>query len=997
MRPFFAQTRFPVLILAALVSLALAQPRAAFGQSNPKVPSPQQLAKGPQPVDQEQFVSYWTSETGWKSELQLRNNALGQDLTVTPALRLPDGTEAALAPVTIKPQEVTSIDLDAAIAAAVPQLVGAYGSLVLRYRSPSLSSLYAALMVRSVGHPFAFHIDGKGALQNFETGSREGIWWLPKATTSDYLIMTNQGKNAIALELLLYDATGKVARQNLLLGPHETNRSSLRKLVQDAGLTGSYGGIKISTISHAGSLDTLHFLFDETAGFSAILKMFDYHPEAKLEERIDPQTEVLTLRAPMLALTNPDPALAFPPGTTLQPQLFIRNTTGKAIDAALRFSWRSASSTGKAPGPALHLNPFETRRIDVAALQNVATLPKAANWTSVMLTTNGLPDEVMAVAASYDETLRYGAQTPFNDQLSAKWEGGMWEFDPYHSSIITAGNGGTKPTQAAFTLFYNQGTQRYDLEQTLRPDEQMWIDVGNLIRGHVPDKNGKVLPADLASGSYEFRDLTDFALGSLFEGKVIYDKTYGHAAYGCANCCGTMSTQTWFDPLGILLGSTADQGVNGYNNCSLTWDDISGYFYNSWSTANTAIATVDTSGTHTGVSVGSTTSSSWANLREGSNGLYCPRQRFAPSGGANVQKPGYLKVVNTSTDTTVCMGLGCEADIRYRVLDTNRQPMNISGMTIKESISGTTTCSNGTIVDSGQWTTDSTGTLTAPDVIYFCCLQGANCRLSMDQTFTVNGQSVLVIGADGQTTGIKNTITINCTNGQASCPGILISLRVSNTKSSQAMIFERKLDTRVERFETSGRTLIASVIELAYEYELPTAIEYINHDATTRPIDLRFQDESIRGILTALILQIPEYRVTFSDGVVDLYVPKAREDPSNLFNKVIKDFAVSELDTHRADMELVCTLARELVPPGGCGGSIAVGQWGSLKITLHLHNATVFEILNAMVAQNGKAVWTVMAPPDKLSKIPVGGLWHVYPLEPSYRSGVLERLSSVNP
>jgi len=96
-------------------------------------------------------------------------------------------------------------------------------------------------------------------------------------------------------------------------------------------------------------------------------------------------------------------------------------------------------------------------------------------------------------------------------------------------------------------------------------------------------------------------------------------------------------------------------------------------------------------------------------------------------------------------------------------------------------------------------------------------------------------------------------------------------------------------------------------------------------------------------------------------------------------------------------MELVCALTRELVPPGGCGGSIAVGQWGSLKITLHLHNATVFETLNAIVAQNGKTVWTVMATPNKLSKIPVGGLWHIYPLEPCYKTGVLDRVSSVAP
>jgi len=622
-------TRFTTV---ALVLLLLATVTPAQGGSQlPPSPPP------PAAVDQEQFVSYWTSETGWHSELQLRNNAVRQDVTVTPVLRLPNGTETPLAPVTIKPQEVKAIDLDAAIAAAAaPQLVGVYGSVVLRYRSPSLGSLYAAEMIRATGHAIAVHIDGTGESREFQVGSREGIWWLPNDTASDYLILTNEGGDTIPLTLSLYDAVGSESKQKLVLGPQEVMRYSVRKLVQAAHLKGSYGGIKISPASHAGSLNTLHFLFDETVGFSAILKMFDYRPEAKLEERIDPGTEVLTLRAPMLALTNPDPGLAFPPGTTLQPQLFIRNTTGKAIEAALRFNWRSGSSTGKALGPALHLNPFETRRIDIAAVQNAGTLPKGANWTSVMLTTNGLPDEIMAVAASYDKSLRYGAQTPFTDQLSFKWEGGMWEYDPYHSSIITAGNGGTKPATAAFTIFYNQGTQRYDLEQTLQPDEQMWIDVGKLIREHIADKNGKTLPADLTSGSYEFRDLTDHAIGSLFEGKVIYDKTYGHAAYGCANCCGTINTQLWVDPLPVLDGSTAGNGVNGYDNCALDWNNMSTYFYNNWSTHNTVIATVDYYGTHTGASVGSTYSSTYGTLREGSNALYCPRAKFTPSGGDNV-------------------------------------------------------------------------------------------------------------------------------------------------------------------------------------------------------------------------------------------------------------------------------------------------------------------------------------------------------------------------
>ena len=322
-------------------------------------------------------------------------------------------------------------------------------------------------MIRKVGHPVAFHIDAMWESQELQAVSREGVWWLPRDTTSDYLILANEGQNTIPLRLSLYDAGGKQAQQSLILGPRETARYSVRKLLQAAGLSGSYGGIQVSGTAHSGSLNTLHFLFDETAGFSALLKMFNHDPNTKLEERDFAKTAIWTLRAPMLALSSPDPALAFPPGTTLRPQIFVRNTTAKPVDAAVRFNWRAAATAGKTLGPQLHLKPYETRQIDVAALQRGTTLPKEANWTSVTLTTNSRPEEVMAVATSYDETPRYGAQTPFSDQLSFRWEGGMWEYDPYHSSIITAGNGGTKPTQAAFTIFYNQGTHAEILRQNL--------------------------------------------------------------------------------------------------------------------------------------------------------------------------------------------------------------------------------------------------------------------------------------------------------------------------------------------------------------------------------------------------------------------------------------------------------------------------------------------------------------------------------------------------
>jgi hypothetical protein len=626
-----------LLVLSAALILVPIAPQLAQAQSSPPTSKAPPPPPPPPATDQQQFVSYWTTETGWRTELQLRNNQVGQILTVTPVLRATDGTETPLFPVVIQPHEVKTVDVATAIGSSAPQLIGAYGSLTLRYRAPSQINLYAAAMVMGVGHSIAFHVDATGEDQTENVGSREGIWWLPSASANDYLVLTNQGQNPLQLALSLYDASGKASTQNFTLPPRGMNRLSVRQLLSAAMLASSYGGIKVSAVNHAGSLDTLHALFDQDAGFSAVMKMFFYDPRSQIAERDYAKTGQWTLRAPMLALSNPDRALAFPVGTVLQPQLFVRNTTSKPIDAALNFNWRTDTTIGKASGPTLHLVPYETRRIDVAALQDGKTLPQNAQWASVTMATTALPDEVVAVAASYDQALHFGAQTPFSDQLAIHWVGGQWNYDAQHDSIITAGNGGTKPTQTAFTIFYTQGTQRYELEQTLQPGEQMWMDIGKLIRESVPDKNGKTLPADLTTGSYEVRDLTNKGVGTLFEGKVIYDKTYGHVVYGCAACCGwTIPFNLWYDPISVIITSFQDDGVTAWYPCESQYDDVSTSFYGGWSSGAPSIVTVDTYGTHTGVAVGSTTSQAHGCVQSNNAHLDCPNTCPTPIAPANV-------------------------------------------------------------------------------------------------------------------------------------------------------------------------------------------------------------------------------------------------------------------------------------------------------------------------------------------------------------------------
>ena len=279
--------------------------------------------------------------------------------------------------------------------------------------------------------------------------------------------------------------------------------------------------------------------------------------------------------------------------------------------------------------------PYETRVVDVAALQAQGAIPLEAHWASVFISAPVHPDDLMAVAASYDKTGRYGTQTPFNDQLAAHWEGGKWQVDGTHDSIITAGDGGTGPTQAQLTLFYNNGKDKYQIEQALASGEQMWVDVGNLIRGQTPDKDGHTLPPDLAWGAYQLRDLTDRALGSLFEGKLVLDKTYGHAAYGCSECCGNYPGFMLYDPIGVPVGGSADQWVEGTNQCTGAEEDVTTFFH-TWWTDNTSIATASLNQI-SGVAARSTNNRAQGNLLTAVNGeIGCNKIQDTPGGPVNV-------------------------------------------------------------------------------------------------------------------------------------------------------------------------------------------------------------------------------------------------------------------------------------------------------------------------------------------------------------------------
>jgi hypothetical protein len=80
--------------------------------------------------------------------------------------------------------------------------------------------------------------------------------------------------------------------------------------------------------------------------------------------------------------------------------------------------------------------------------------------------------------------------------------------------------------------------------------------MGKLIGNQVPDKNGKTIPNDVMSGTYELRSLTNQPTEGLFEGKLVVDKTYGYAAHGCMVCCGYSGPYMYYDPFNLGVGGS---------------------------------------------------------------------------------------------------------------------------------------------------------------------------------------------------------------------------------------------------------------------------------------------------------------------------------------------------------------------------------------------------------------------------------------------------------
>jgi hypothetical protein len=467
-------------------------------------------------------------------------------------------------------------------------------------------------------------------MSDFTSGAYQSIWWKPSENQRDTLVLANIFDQPLRGAIRIFDAKGHSAAHPFTLAARETQQISVTELLSKYEITGEFGGIAIEPQDHPGYLQVMHFTMDEAAGLGALLKTMPRFPLLQKQ---------YTIRAPMLALAHPDPALALPPETVLAPRIFLFNGTAHPVVASALVDWHSASQWGRTPLPPLTVAPGATQVLNLGERETKQLgIPPSADWASVQLSYASADSDLVAVAASLSADGKHLVQTPFSDALSWKWKGGEWMVDADHDALITAGNAGVNPARLDFKLRYGGGSQVYELPiRTLQPGEAITIDVAKIIMTQQPDRNGKVIPPSVMSGTYQFSDLDDIGMGYLYEGKQQIDKTYGHATYGCIPCC--YYTDAWITDFAGKVGDSGPIPALAWESCP-DGDDIVDVtsLTDTWASGNPNVATVSPDHVNA-VGAGTTYSSGTSNLRilHVHNDIYtCPGAYFYPQGNINV-------------------------------------------------------------------------------------------------------------------------------------------------------------------------------------------------------------------------------------------------------------------------------------------------------------------------------------------------------------------------
>ncbi len=583
-------------------------------------------------------VALWRTDGGFVSKMRLKNALVTGPLEVGPVLYMSDGTEYVLTPVNVPPAGVISLNINQLLAQAPPSVmthISTFGSASLTYRHPSGGHLIATVSMQDTSRSLvlSYPFTESPVSRRRSSGTPtvwEGLWWKRDPEVHGFLAISNSSAQEAQTNIRLVGNDGILAQPKVVrLKAHSTQILSLENVKDGLGTAAPVGGIRVESSGEAGSIAIAGGLLNEKEGYSANLPFV--------------QSMALGVGPVMLGSTGimvgkPDAMMRFPAETQFTPYLLLRNTTAKSLPIQLQISYMTESAP-VSKVISQNLTALETKEVDLADVLHGFGLGDFNGSVNVGVSYTGLPSDLVLASGSVDQTGNYVFEVqPQALSSTHKKLGNYWDLDAGSNSMYSIWNPTDKPQDVLVSLYYDSGKGKYKIPVHVAPQASVMLDLKNIIEANAPDAEGNVFPANTSEGSATIES-ADGPTGqmNLIVSGAVFNVVTGTCFGCCVPCCGTSDMYLNPSSDSCTVGDT-EQFSGEEEDCEGSTFEVSG---GDWSSSNTRVATVNSTGLMTAVGSGHATLTLAENIPASSDcgeplPGECPLTNFVATGPVNV-------------------------------------------------------------------------------------------------------------------------------------------------------------------------------------------------------------------------------------------------------------------------------------------------------------------------------------------------------------------------
>src|SRR6185312_13463471 len=453
-------------------------------------PAGQRALPSPGATVSRTYGAYWEVGNGRSSSLLLRNqdrqSAVTGNLTVYGA----DGQTAQIVPLQLAANSVTRISLAELI-------------------KPSGELQWGGLALEFAGA--AAHVQGDVTFQNLLNGSRTTLrlqgglafdnenalhapWWLPDSGTDGRITLFNSSGQTIVVSPSLTLAGQEQTAEKISLGPHQSRQLRLRELMQDTDVTA--GSITLRYEGPAHALQPALLLENPSSGFALAPGFHARHRQAS-----DAQT---TWVFPNVVLTSPSD-IASNPQSKLRSFAILTNGNSSPLQVQVNadFSVSGDHQPHRVALPVAELAPSETRVIDFSQLIASGYIPESVRQFAVSVAHVGSPGDlaITILSASEDKKIVVPSEGAILDSGSAQTS--YWSVPAQSGMFPQVKNEGNATVSATFALLFATTDRVENVvlpTVSIAPNRGRKINIGEVLASSIPDENGRVAPAGVATG-----------------------------------------------------------------------------------------------------------------------------------------------------------------------------------------------------------------------------------------------------------------------------------------------------------------------------------------------------------------------------------------------------------------------------------------------------------------------------------------------------------------